>query len=73
VKKAYDDLFTVDAKFLKSIESDTAGAPNTSARLRIWGNTLSEISGQSFRVPKIPLMSPKKAKPKPADKEPIED
>lgn len=55
VKKAYEDLFSPEARFLKAVESDTAGAPNTSARLRIWGEALSRIAGQTFSAPKIPL------------------
>ena len=55
VKRAYRELFAPESKFLKAVESDTAGAPNTSARLRIWGETLSRIAGQTFSVPKIPV------------------
>jgi hypothetical protein len=57
VKRAYNELFAEDAKFLKAVESDTAGAPNTLARLRIWGNTLSGIAGEKFSIPKIPHAS----------------
>lgn len=62
VKKAYKELFSAESGFLKAVESDTAGAPNTSARLRIWGEALSRIAGQSFSVPRIPLVSPRKSK-----------
>jgi hypothetical protein len=62
VRKAYAELFEPESKFLKAVESDTAGAPNTSARLRIWGETLSRIAGQTFSVPKIPVAAAKKKK-----------
>lgn len=62
VKKAYADLFSSGSKFVKAVESDTAGSPNTSARLRIWGDVLSQIAGHTIRVPKIPLASLEKAK-----------
>jgi hypothetical protein len=54
VKKAYDKLFAGGSKFLTAIESDTAGAPNTSARLSIWAAELSHIAGQTFKAPAIP-------------------
>jgi len=65
VKKAYEQLFLRDAGFLKAVESDTAGAPNTLARLRIWANTLSAIARQAFKAPRIPIASsttPKRTK-----------
>lgn len=58
VKSAYERLFSPRSGFLKAVESDTAGAPNTSARLRIWGESLSRIAGEPFNAPKIPLASP---------------
>lgn len=64
VKKAYNELFSPDSGFLKAVESDTAGAPNTLARLRIWGAALSRIAGQTFSVPKIPVASSEKPKSK---------
>jgi hypothetical protein len=60
VKKAYDKLFGAGSNFLKAVESDTAGAPNTSARLRIWAAELSRIAGQTFGAPKIPIAPIKK-------------
>jgi len=54
VKKAYDNLFVPGSGFVKAIESDTAGAPNTLARLRIWAGELSRIGGRTFSAPKIP-------------------
>ncbi|MFN0243473.1 MAG: DUF262 domain-containing protein [Planctomycetota bacterium] len=62
VAKAYQSLFASGSDFLKAVESDTAGAPNTSARLRIWGQTLSRIAGQTFAAPKIPVASTPKAR-----------
>jgi hypothetical protein len=58
VKKAYEDLFSPNSGFLKAVESDTAGAPNTSARLRTWAKSLSRVAGQTFSAPNIPTASP---------------
>jgi hypothetical protein len=55
VRKAYEDLFSPQSEFLKAVESDTAGAPNTSTRLRFWGGALSKIANQTFPGPKIPV------------------
>lgn len=55
LRKEYDRLFQVDSAFLKAIESDTAGAPNTLARLKIWGEVISKITGHTFNPPKIPI------------------
>jgi hypothetical protein len=60
VRRAYEALFTRNSGFLKAVESDTAGAPNTLARLRIWARALSSIAGHSVNVPKIPLASSKR-------------
>lgn len=54
VKKAYGDLFAPDSRFAAAVESDTAGAPNTEARLRLWGNELSKIIGKTVKAPTIP-------------------
>jgi hypothetical protein len=62
VRKAYEELFSPDSGFLKAVESDTAGPPNTSARLRIWGAALSRIAGQTFGVPSIPIGSSRTAR-----------
>lgn len=62
VTRAYSHLFNRGSKFVKAIESDTAGAPNTQARLEIWASELSRISGDAIKAPKIPLSS---AKPSP--------
>jgi hypothetical protein len=58
VRSAYKNLFSPQSEFVKAVESDTAGAPNTSARLRIWCKAISRIAGQSFAVPKIPVTTP---------------
>jgi hypothetical protein len=63
VVKAYERLFTKGSAFLKAVESDTAGAPNTSARLRIWAAELTRIAGQAVTPPKIPIAAVKKRKP----------
>jgi len=55
VKKAYSALFTADAGFLKAIESDTAGAPNTSSRLTLWATSLSGILEVRVVPPRIPV------------------
>jgi len=57
LRRSYDALFASDSGFLKAVESDTAGAPNTSARFRIWAKALSAISGESIRPPRIRLAS----------------
>jgi hypothetical protein len=62
IRRGYAELFASNSGFLKAVESDTAGSPNTSARLRIWARTLSRIAGDSFSVPKIPVASTKKLK-----------
>jgi hypothetical protein len=62
VRKAYQDLFAPTSEFLGAVESDTAGAPNTLARLSIWAKSLSRIAGHTFSPPKIPTASP--ARPK---------
>lgn len=54
VQRAYGNLFSQNSDFLKAVESDTAGAPNTEARLRMVGMMLSQIAGQTFNAPRIP-------------------
>ena len=53
VKEAYSALFVAGSEFARSIESDTAGTPNTEARLRIWGQTLSTIAERLIMIPTI--------------------
>jgi len=54
IRHAYDQFFASDSAFLKAIESDTAGAPNTSARMKLWAERLSRISGVAITAPQIP-------------------
>ena len=61
VRKAYRELLSDDSALLKAVESDTAGAPNTFARLDIWGKALSKIAGKKFDAPAIPLTKSAKA------------
>lgn len=42
-----------NSEFLDSVESDTAGIPNTFKRLSLWGAALAEATGQSFPVPQL--------------------
>ncbi|HEY6987656.1 MAG TPA: DUF262 domain-containing protein [Bryobacteraceae bacterium] len=53
VNKAYSALFVPGSEFSRSIESDTAGTPNTQARLKIWGETLSAIAERPITIPTI--------------------
>jgi hypothetical protein len=53
LKKAYVELFVPGSEFARSVESDTAGTPNTQARLRIWGEVISNISQQPVKIPTI--------------------
>ena len=55
VSSAYDSLFMEGSPFLKAIESDTAGAPNTATRFRLWADALSFIVGETLSPPAIPL------------------
>lgn len=57
VRIAYAKLFNEGSRFLESIESDTAGAPHTRDRLKIWGEALSKIAGKRLVVPRIPVAS----------------
>jgi hypothetical protein len=59
VVAAYQGLFAEASVFLQAIESDTAGAPNTLARLTEWGKALSAVAGTDFAPPAIPLTRPK--------------
>ena len=61
VRKAYEQLFSNGSDFLKAVESDTAGAPNTAARLRIWGKAISRIVGEPIKAPTIPGAGKKQA------------
>lgn len=52
VVNAYHDVLQNDA-FRGAVESDTAGVPNTHARLWIWGDALRDALHADFRVPEI--------------------
>jgi Protein of unknown function DUF262 len=54
LRSAYKALFHGRSSFLQAVESDTAGAPNTAKRLKIWARTLSEVTGTQIRPPSIP-------------------
>lgn len=55
VKKAYANLFSPNSDFSKAVESDTAGSPNTAARLQLWAAELTKIIGKPVKAPAIPL------------------
>lgn len=57
IKQSYRRLFESDTGFLQAVESDTAGAPNTSARLSLWASSLGKIAGKKLSSPSIPLPS----------------
>lgn len=42
-----------DPEFLTSIESDTAGIPNTYSRLKIWGTALAEHINEEIPIPTL--------------------
>lgn len=50
VRSAYQEVLN-DVQFLDASESDTAGVPNTLARLRIWGLKLSQAINLQFSLP----------------------
>jgi len=54
LKRAYNGLFEPASRFLNAVESDTAGSPNTSARLEEWARVLSRVSKQRIVSPSIP-------------------
>jgi hypothetical protein len=60
VRTAYAKAM-LDDRFLEAIESDTAGVPNTLARLRIWGELLRDAIGFSFRIPELRPATPHNA------------
>lgn len=63
IRKAYDSLFKPGSRFLDAIESDTAGAPNTAARLKEWGAALSRATGKAVVAPKIPSAIGSRSRP----------
>ena len=55
IQRAYRQLFDSGSDFLQAVESDTAGAPNTKTRLRLWAKALSKISAMTMVPPRIPV------------------
>ena len=53
IRGEYEQLFDEDSEFLVSIESDTAGLPNTSARMHIWGDVLERATRAKVRRPEL--------------------
>ena len=60
VKAAYAGLFATGSPFLGAIESDTAGAPNTSMRFTQWAAALTKVVGHAVVPPSIPHPPAKK-------------
>jgi hypothetical protein len=58
VRDAYRNLFVGTTEFVDAVESDTAGSPNTSTRLRLWGDSLRRLIGDLISVPAIPEKKP---------------
>jgi hypothetical protein len=55
VKEAYRKILDGDTSFVQAIERDTAGAPNTAARLTLWAKALEKIVGTQITPPAIPV------------------
>jgi hypothetical protein len=51
-REAYENI-SQNQEFLLASESDTAGVPNTLARLNLWGTCLRNLLGMQFRVPTL--------------------
>lgn len=62
IRQEYGSLFAPGSAFLKAVESDTAGAPNTKARLDLWAASLSKVVGHKVKPPAIPVAAPTKTK-----------
>jgi hypothetical protein len=52
IRNAYAQIVQ-NERFLEAIESDTAGIPNTHARLSLWGEFLSRELGMDFEIPSL--------------------
>lgn len=52
VIQAYDTLVE-ERNFLDAVESDTAGVPNTAARISEWGYRLRDAIGIDFEIPQL--------------------
>lgn len=57
VRSAYNEIIQ-DQVFLEAAESDTAGVPNTLARLQLWGLKLRDRLGISFEIPQLRPANP---------------
>lgn len=54
---AYNDIVS-ESSFLDAVESDTAGVPNTFARLNQWGIRLRDVIGIQFEIPVLRTVDP---------------
>jgi hypothetical protein len=52
IRGAYESLIA-DPRFDAAVESDTAGVPNTAARIRLWGKRLAETLELPLKVPVV--------------------
>ncbi|WP_439886385.1 DUF262 domain-containing protein [Pseudomonas sp. MBLB4123] len=52
LKKAYEEIIS-DDQFLNSVESDTAGIPNTFKRLQLWGNKIQDALEIEVLIPTL--------------------
>lgn len=52
VRKAYEEIIGDDS-FLISVESDTAGIPNTFKRLQLWGNKIQDALDIEISIPTL--------------------
>lgn len=50
LRAAYDGLFG-SSEFVAAVERDTAGLPNTVARLSAWGGALNAVCGLQLPLP----------------------
>ncbi len=57
VRAAYQAALA-DQAFLAAAESDTAGVPNTLARLRLWGQRLRDATNLAFALPELRPANP---------------
>lgn len=60
IESAYTNLFKEGSPFVGAVESDTAGAPNTSTRFTQWAAALSKVLGRPVTPPPVPSASFKK-------------
>ena len=65
LKREYNALFAPESEFSKAIESDTAGLPNTTLRLKTWGSVLSKVARKRFSPPRLPSTTPRRRRSSP--------